>query len=902
MLQFMEGKEAQLIKYILSGSIVYVVVILAVTLTALFTGKIDVNKRPIASTSPVALSSLDANSYISTDGSVINTSINSNGAIVQPASSDPAVASLNSLLVLERNKISPDSAQSLLEGQNQPSAGQNILPANFTQYAVLDKSQTDQKITANGTEQINLYTYTQKLPVNNTVLPVYGSYAQTQLNSENELTGIYTKIVNTENVLSGSISLEQAQNAALAATKNEYTDFSDFIICSQSKNNAEKVIHNAKLLGESDTDDINYEAYIINVCTPSEEGELLHTRQFISTQDGKVLSKESVVIHDLKNREIADCNNGPALTNCPVKRREGDSTSGISDVDKAYDIIGEIYDYVKNTFNRDSYNNNGSKQKVNVKVSSIEGIRCPNAAWSGSFMSICPGLVARDILAHEFGHGITMSTSRLLYRNTPSGAMHESMSDIYAMGFDNDDWTVGEDTTMGAIRNIADPTKSKPKQPDKLSSQYYRTGIEKHIAMGILSKAFYLMTEGGTFNDCSVGGVGMTKALQVMYKANAGGYIQSSAGFKDAYNGILRACDSLYGASSSDCANIDLAMQAVEMNEKTGASKTCTPTGGGTGGGGSAPTPTTGQNPNPTLDPRTAPTHQPIPTNPVPTGGRNTDPVPTVDQTRPTGGMGGHVTKFILGKACASPDITSAKFESAEYECSGGTSGTVSGEGTCLTEPELRQKAIEACRTSGGGDRENPNPREPRQEGAIQLTLHIKFPGIAKKPANKSTMKVRIGLSPIGQGSAEFKTVDFTAGDDGRWTATAGFTSARGNYCILVKGSHHKQSKICDEKPTETIPGSYYPSKTGIELSGAKDLDFTGIFMRAGDIVGANNGPQDGVVNSLDISFISTNLNSTDQSIVDKCDLNFDGACNGQDYASAIDTLSVRFDDDYIPY
>ncbi len=96
----------------------------------------------------------------------------------------------------------------------------------------------------------------------------------------------------------------------------------------------------------------------------------------------------------------------------------------------------------------------------------------PGFSLSGQSYTYFAG--ALDVVAHELGHGITDSSSRLIYRNE-SGALNEGFSDILGTGAEffyqtpgagrgRADYTMGEDVATGispgvpdGFRSLADP-------------------------------------------------------------------------------------------------------------------------------------------------------------------------------------------------------------------------------------------------------------------------------------------------------------------------------------------------------------------------------------------------------------------------------------------------------------
>ena len=138
--------------------------------------------------------------------------------------------------------------------------------------------------------------------------------------------------------------------------------------------------------------------------------------------------------------------------------------------------------------------------------------------------------LADDVVAHELTHGVTKYESNLFYYYQ-SGAINESFSDVFGEYYDqsnrlgNDDpsvkWLIGEDISdLGAIRNMSDPNAFD--NPDKMSSpNYYKDDGDNggvHYNSGINNKATYLMVDGGTFNNVTVTGLGITKVAKIYYE------------------------------------------------------------------------------------------------------------------------------------------------------------------------------------------------------------------------------------------------------------------------------------------------------------------------------------------------------------------------------------------------
>ena len=202
-----------------------------------------------------------------------------------------------------------------------------------------------------------------------------------------------------------------------------------------------------------------------------------------------------------------------------------------------------------------------------------------------------------------------------------------------------------------------------------------------------------------------------------------------------------------------------------------------------------------------------------------------------------------------------------------------------------------------------------PTPTQPSR-GSVSLNLKLKFQGVMREPsnANQRTMKVRIKVAGDNLSSPVSVNADFTLTNNRNsdtdaliWNGTVNLPAQvipGRKYYLLIKGPKHIQKKICDNTPSETTAGSYrcQGGRTITFSSGQNNLDFSKIYLLAGDL--PVNGPQDGVVDSLDTSYIRNNLGKTDPTVVSIADLNLDGKVDTQDWSMVLYALSVKTDEE----
>ncbi|MCX6695053.1 MAG: M4 family metallopeptidase [Candidatus Altiarchaeota archaeon] len=289
-------------------------------------------------------------------------------------------------------------------------------------------------------------------------------------------------------------------------------------------------------------------------------------------------------IETIKNRTIYDHNNvekSPVPVIGDLKRSEGDGASGITDVDKAYEYFGDVYDFYSIYHGRDSINASGMGIiGVTRSCPTGSGSSCPmaNAYWTSTYQKMYFGVNytwALDVVGHEMTHGVTSYESGFYYY-MQSGAMSESFSDIFgefaeiytgksgAAGR----WLLGENLSIGAVRDMSNPPAYG--DPDKMTSANYVCGTGDnggvHTNCGVGNKAAYLITDGGSFNGYTVTGLGVNKTARLFYEAQTN-LLTSGSDYQDLYDALIQAAINL-GFSSDDRLQVAKAVNATEMNKQ----------------------------------------------------------------------------------------------------------------------------------------------------------------------------------------------------------------------------------------------------------------------------------------------------------------------------------------------
>ncbi len=253
----------------------------------------------------------------------------------------------------------------------------------------------------------------------------------------------------------------------------------------------------------------------------------------------------------------------------------------------------ESYNYFKNVHSRSSYDgaNGDVTCYINATFRRSNGtLYTDNAtmAFNGSQMKVglgSSGTLANswssiDIIAHEFTHAVTGTSSGLVYQGE-SGALNESFSDIFGEMVENyvagpNDWLMGDDRTSGAIRSMEDP-KSEG-DPDTYNGANWANTCNGcgdaggvHSNSGIQNYWFFLLVEGGSGtndngDDYVVNGIGISDASAITFR-NQTIKLTTGSQYIDARSGAIEAAEDLYGICSFEVKAVTNAWYAVGVGD-----------------------------------------------------------------------------------------------------------------------------------------------------------------------------------------------------------------------------------------------------------------------------------------------------------------------------------------------
>lgn len=276
-------------------------------------------------------------------------------------------------------------------------------------------------------------------------------------------------------------------------------------------------------------------------------------------------------------------------------RVEGGPASAVGDVNAAYDLSGAVSAFYQQTVGLDVTDLLGVAVAGVKKLASTvrycqTGSGCPyqNAFWNGTGMYYGDGWAsADDVTGHEMTHGVIERNSNLFYWGQ-SGAINESLADImgeildhrYATPGDTaNDWRMGEDLVIGAIRDLSAPTTFG--QPDRMTSGLYTDDVANgygdqggvHTNSGVGNKTAYLISQGGTFNGQTMTGIdagdpGLTKTAVLYYDVIQS--LSSGSGYADLADVLDQSCQDLVaghasGFTAATCATVHAATVATEL-------------------------------------------------------------------------------------------------------------------------------------------------------------------------------------------------------------------------------------------------------------------------------------------------------------------------------------------------
>ena len=290
-----------------------------------------------------------------------------------------------------------------------------------------------------------------------------------------------------------------------------------------------------------------------------------------STPPNPDTTRGAIFIWDSQNQPPT---NNPSTLGNPFLSASTSATSGwVPDAVGAAYGLSETYDYYFSRHGRNSLNGVGGSITAFVRV----GINFRNAFWTDQLKVMIFGDTlpnGLDVCAHELTHGVIFSIGDggiLNYHDQP-GSLNESFADIFGENVEarsqgTNDWLMGKDTILGALRNMANPGSlsfNGNPYPAKMSQYYPFPNDSAHDHGGvhenssIFNHCYYLLAGGLN------GAIGITNAEKIFYRAMTL-HLSKESQFIDARHACIASAEEIFGANSPQALKTAQAFDAVEI-------------------------------------------------------------------------------------------------------------------------------------------------------------------------------------------------------------------------------------------------------------------------------------------------------------------------------------------------
>lgn len=271
---------------------------------------------------------------------------------------------------------------------------------------------------------------------------------------------------------------------------------------------------------------------------------------------------------------VYDCKNSTSIPGTPVSNPHGSTDATAR---RAYDTTKAVAEFFKQCFRRNSVDDAGMTLMSSVHY----GDDYNNAFWDGAQMTYGDGdgqifidfTRSTDVIAHELTHGVTENTAGFVYTKTESGALNESVSDVFGSMFrqwqakqavDAADWLIGADimgpaaTAKGftCLRDLSDPGGAHCLTPQPFHYSNYIADGDPHDNSGIPNHAFYNAAQ-------ALGGKSWDEAGKVWYAALTSKKAAKNSTFTAFAQLTRAAAKTLFPANPAVYAAIDSGWTAV---------------------------------------------------------------------------------------------------------------------------------------------------------------------------------------------------------------------------------------------------------------------------------------------------------------------------------------------------
>jgi vibriolysin len=261
-----------------------------------------------------------------------------------------------------------------------------------------------------------------------------------------------------------------------------------------------------------------------------------------------------------------------------LDRIEGGPPAADKSVNSAYRNAGTAHDFFYEVLNHSGFANSPNEPSyLEINVNYATGANSNNAEYrdgpkivlgSGDGVKFGNFAESRDIMTHEYAHGVIDHTSRIGDWGEP-GTMNEAFADVMAIAcgiwcgdswiYNSTSWYFGEDVATplipgDAMRYINNPSRGVTDlgnneiivNPDHYSERYIgdQDGEGIHINSGIVSLIYFLLSDGGYHpqlkNEVWVNQLGPEVSAKIFYYAFCH-LLTWSAEFEDAATALVHA-------------------------------------------------------------------------------------------------------------------------------------------------------------------------------------------------------------------------------------------------------------------------------------------------------------------------------------------------------------------------
>jgi len=340
-------------------------------------------------------------------------------------------------------------------------------------------------------------------------IPVYGSSLVVNLDGQNVVL-TSGKLLQSEIDIDivPSITHEEAENVAMSALGlAEAKPLGETQLMIYDDGLSVDGPSNPRLVWRVRLQSASSEAYV-----DAQNGEIVHYYSF--AEDGYELN-----LNDVEGETNAKDDECYTWTYEVEFEDYDDIGDGDADAKGVWEFARTAYDFYK-ARNWDSWDGAGAMIEVFVRAN------IDNARWNRDcqLFEFGAGWVAKDIMLHEYTHAVISAIGGLDY-NRDSGALNESFADIMA-AWETNDWMIGEsigrldlprDMSLPADNLSIPATAAGVICVNDVDDPNYNDACKVHTRSAVHNYVAYILANGGSNKGWNVKGIGMNKALGLMY-------------------------------------------------------------------------------------------------------------------------------------------------------------------------------------------------------------------------------------------------------------------------------------------------------------------------------------------------------------------------------------------------